>query len=559
MSLHASSGTDPNKDFQQKMREIEFKRLEERAKQEALSFGMPYVRLIGLAIPSEVLSMIPESQARALSVIPFLHQAEKLSVATTSKPSAEHLALAETLQKMHFLTVEWNLTSQNSFDHAISLYATVPHVVDTPDGVTVNPKDIEQFSKLSKLGEIAAKLKTLSITEMLNLVIAGALNTKSSDVHVEAEELGVKIRYRIDGVLTDIATLERETWGQLVSRIKLLSGMKINVSNHPQDGRFRIELPETSGGKVDVRVSTLPTKFGESIVIRLLGSSLAGEITFDTLGLRGKALEELKIQINRPNGMIITTGPTGSGKTTTMYSILRILNEPGVKIITIEDPIEYELKGINQSQVDPEQGYTFANGLRSIVRQDPDVILVGEIRDTETTEIAIQAALTGHLVLSTVHTNSAAGTVPRLLALGAKAFLLAPAMNAMIGQRLVRRLCETCKLSTELSGGLKQRAHDVLAAISPTAGVTVDLNNLRFFEAKGCELCHNSGYSGRISIYEILVMSKEIEQSVHKGDISEVTMEEIAIRNGMVTMVQDGLLKALDGITSVDEVFRVVE
>ncbi len=250
MPLPAASASDPNKQFQQKMREIEFKRLEERAKQQALSLGLPYVKLIGLAIPTEVLSMIPEAQARLLSVIPFLHQAEKLSVATTSEPTTEHKALADELQKKHFLTVEWNLTSQNSFDHAIALYATVPHVVDTPEGVEVNPKDIEQFAQLSKLGEIADKLKTLSITEMLNLVIAGALNTKSSDVHIEAEELGVKIRYRIDGVLTDIATLERETWSQLVSRIKLLSRMKINVSNHPQDGRFRIELPATSGGKV---------------------------------------------------------------------------------------------------------------------------------------------------------------------------------------------------------------------------------------------------------------------------------------------------------------------
>ncbi|MBI5135417.1 type II/IV secretion system protein [Candidatus Uhrbacteria bacterium] len=554
-----STASDANKDLQGKMREIELKRLESRAKQQALDLGLPYVSLVGHSIPAEVLSFVPEAQAKELAVIPFRRHGETVAIATIAAINDKRKELADHLLKTRYVTVEWHFMSQNSFDHAIELYGTVPKVLDRNDGVEVNPEDIKQWQSMSGLKDIGTKLQTLSTTEMLNLIIAGALNTKSSDVHIEAEESGIKVRYRIDGVLTDIATLERDAWAQLVARIKLLSKMKINVSQHPQDGRFRIELPESLGGKVDVRVSTLPTKFGESIVIRLLGSSLAGDINFETLGLRGKAFDALKYQVGRPNGMIITTGPTGSGKTTTMYTILRMLNGPDVKIITIEDPIEYELKGINQSQVDPQQGYTFANGLRSIVRQDPDIILVGEIRDAETTEIAIQAALTGHLVLSTVHTNSASGTVPRLLALGAKPFLLAPAMNAMIGQRLVRRLCEKCKRPAQLPDELKGRARKTLEAISPASRVTVDWNALHFFEAPGCDACHQIGYSGQIGIYEIMIMSKEIEKAVHGGDISEVTMQEISVQNGMITMVQDGLLKALDGITSVQEVFRVAE
>ena len=257
--------------------------------------------------------------------------------------------------------------------------------------------------------------------------------------------------------------------------------------------------------------------------------------------------------------MIITTGPTGSGKTTTMYAIVKMLNGPDVKIITIEDPIEYELKGVNQSQVDPAQEYTFANGLKSIVRQDPDIILVGEIRDAETAEIAIQAALTGHLVLSTIHTNSASGTIPRLLALGAKPFLVAPALNAMIGQRLVRKLCEACKQPIRLSDDLHERARKILAAISPASGVRIDLERMVFFASKGCSACHDIGYSGRIGIFEIMLMNKEMEKLIHSGNAPEAQIQELAINQGMITMAQDGLLKALDGITSADEVFRVAE
>lgn len=281
-------------------------------------------------------------------------------------------------------------------------------------------------------------------------------------------------------------------------------------------------------------------------------------VQFENLGVRGQSLEELRRQVERPNGMIMTTGPTGSGKTTTLYAVLQKLNEPGVKIITLEDPVEYKLEGINQSQIDPSHDYTFAKGLKSILRQDPDVVMVGEIRDLETAEVAIQAALTGHLMLSTIHTNSAAGAIPRFLSMGVKPFLLAPALNAVIGQRLVRKLCDKCKKEAALDEETIKKVKETLEGIQ-NAAIKIDLNNLKFGASVGCDACHNLGYKGRIGIYEIMVMNKEIEQLILKNEVSEYVMQEVAVKNGMITMAQDGLLKALDGMTSVDEVFRVAE
>ncbi|HQA63836.1 MAG TPA: GspE/PulE family protein, partial [bacterium] len=326
--------------------------------------------------------------------------------------------------------------------------------------------------------------------------------------------------------------------------------------DRPQDGRFSVFL---TNDRIDLRVSALPTAFGESIVIRLLMSS-AVNLSFDDLGLRGGAFQILEREIQRPNGMIVTTGPTGSGKTTTLYAILKKLNKPETKIITIEDPIEYELKGINQSQVNKD--YTFAKGLRSIVRQDPDIIMVGEIRDLDTAEIAIQAALTGHLVLSTIHTNDAFGAIPRFLSMGAKPFLLAPALNVAIGQRLVRRVCDKCKTEIELSAEFKERVSKLLSELPNKPEYEPykkDIEQLKFYQGAGCENCQGLGYKGRIGIYEIMPIDGEIENKITKGDLSEYEIKALAKEKGVVTMAQDGLLKALDGITSVEEVFRVSE
>ncbi|MEI6627668.1 MAG: GspE/PulE family protein, partial [bacterium] len=358
---------------------------------------------------------------------------------------------------------------------------------------------------------------------------------------------------RIDGVLNDIATLDKEMWPRLISRLKQVARVKINVNDRPQDGRFSIRMKDV---RIDVRVSTLPTAFGESVVIRLLMPSSAN-LSFTDLGLSDETYKVLEREVQRPNGMIVTTGPTGSGKTTTLYSILKKLNNADTKIITIEDPIEYELQGINQSAV--TEKYTFAQGLRSIVRQDPDVIMVGEIRDLDTAEIAIQAALTGHLVLSTIHTNDAFGTIPRFLSMGAKPYLLAPALNCCIGQRLVRKNCPYCVQKNELDVETKQRVIDILNDLPEVAKSRVDMKNLQFSKSTGCEKCQGLGYKGRIGIYEIMTITPNISQAIAKGDLSEEDVRKMAKDNGVVTMVQDGIMKAIKGITSIDEIFRVVE
>jgi type II secretory ATPase GspE/PulE/Tfp pilus assembly ATPase PilB-like protein len=383
--------------------------------------------------------------------------------------------------------------------------------------------------------------------------MAAAIKSGSSDVHIEAEEKEIKVRFRIDGILHDAVVLSSDLWKKIISRMKILSAVKINVSDKPQDGRITIF---TKKERIDIRASFLPTAYGESVVMRLLRSSSVG-MAFEDLGIRSRAYEQLRREVERPNGMIITTGPTGSGKTTTLYAILKKLNKAETKIITIEDPIEYQLNGVNQSQT--SEKYTFAHGLRSIVRQDPDVIMVGEIRDLETAEIAIQAALTGHLVLSTIHTNDAAGTVPRFLSMGTKPFLLAPALNAIIGQRLVRVNCKHCSAPEELNEEKLSRVKEILEKLPAEEKEKIDFNNLKFVRGRGCPACQNIGYKGRIGIYEIMTMNAELEKIILSGNASEYDMRDSGTKNGMVTMVQDGLLKALDGITSVDEVFRVAE
>jgi type IV pilus assembly protein PilB len=365
------------------------------------------------------------------------------------------------------------------------------------------------------------------------------------------------IRFRVDGVLVVFARLPHSMWKRMISRIKTISGLKINISEIPQDGRITIEL----GGEasLDIRVSTLPSAFGESVVFRLLNSSAIG-LSFDELGMRAPVYAKLKAEIDKPNGMIITTGPTGSGKTTTLYAILNTLNNAETKIITLENPIEYKLKGIVQSQIDHSKKYTFSLGLRAILRQDPDIIMVGEIRDFETAQTAIDAALTGHLMLSTIHTNDAAGAVPRFLGMGVQGIFLAPALNAVIGQRLVRRICKDCKKPYTPPAEEVARMKEWVEAIPENSGeAKPDISKLEFMKGVGCATCNNTGYKGRVGIYEVFTVSAEVEQQILSGKVSEFQMKEILHRAGMVTMGQDGMLKVIDGLTTLDEVFRVAK
>ncbi len=409
-------------------------------------------------------------------------------------------------------------------------------------------KEITNIPSLKKaIGESLSK----TTSEIVEMIMGGSINLNASDVHIEPEEEKVKMRIRVDGVLQEIIDMEKKVYKGVLSRIKLLSGIKLNITDRAQDGRFSVLMPKTT---IEVRVSTIPTEYGESIVMRLLNPK--NLIDLEQLGLRKDLLEIFKEQIKRTTGMIIVTGPTGSGKTTTLYAFLKKIVNPEIKIITIEDPIEYRLEGITQTQVEPVKGYTFANGLRAIVRQDPDVILVGEIRDGETANIAIQAALTGHLVLSTLHTNDAAGTIARLVNLGVKPYDIGPALNMVVAQRLVRKVCKDCKKMREITDEELNFLKKHLSGLPANIKIPKIEKGLKIAQAIGCENCNFTGYKGRCGIYEIILFDEEMEKFILKEQ-SIAALREKARGKGMVSMFQDGLIKVLEGTTTIEEVERV--
>ncbi len=414
------------------------------------------------------------------------------------------------------------------------------------DKVTKKVKHILEYKKI-----IEQNFKS-DISDLVNVVLVGAIHLGASDIHFEPREEDVRLRIRIDGMLQDVLNLPKEIYKFILSRIKLLAGLKLNIHDRPQDGSFSVVLP--TGLEIEIRTSDLPADYGETIVMRILNPESLRSI--EELGLREDLLELFKKEIQKPNGMIIVTGPTGSGKTTTLYAFLLYLKKPEIKIITIEDPIEYRLEGIAQTEVHPEKGYDFANGLRAIVRQDPDVILVGEIRDKETAEIALQAALTGHLVFSTLHTNDAAGTIPRLVALGAKPVNIAPAINMAIAQRLVRKVCKKCARWESPTEEELKKLKEGLKDLPPHIKIPEITPNLQIPRPQGCEECNFTGYKGRIGIFEAFVVDDEMEDLILKNpSIPEV--KKLAKKKGMVPMYQDGLIKVLQGITTIEEVERV--
>lgn len=543
------------KELEEKMIEIRIKELERKAKTLAILKNLPYVNLKGFPIDQEALILIPQEQAKVLKVIGLLKTDKDLRIGVVDPDNPEITPLKAELERETRLKVKIYLISQHSFEIAFKLYEGIPRVRKIIKGVGITEEELEKLkSKIKTFRDLALEIQNVSVTEIITLILAAALQSRASDIHVEAEERNIKIRFRIDGILHTAATLSSALWPKVISRIKLLSSLKINIEDRPQGGSFVIFLTTE---RIDVRVSTLPTSYGESVVMRILRSTRALE--FEELGLKGKAYELLETGISRPNGLFVITGPTGSGKTTTLYAILKKLNKPEVKIATLEDPIEYRLEGINQSQIDPTKDYTFAAGLRTLMRQDPDIIMVGEIRDLETAEIVLNAALTGHLVFSTLHTNDAAGAIPRFLALSAKPFLLAPALRTVIAQRLVRKICQKCKEEIHLDKKTLTRAEGYLSSISDKSTYKFDFKDLKFYQGKGCEACQGLGYKGQVGIFEILSVIPEIEELILTGQASEYSVRKAALKAGMITMAQDGILKGLAGITSVEEVFRVIE
>ena len=423
----------------------------------------------------------------------------------------------------------------------------------------------KKIKNISDFKKEVDKFSTKNVSELLEIILGSGIHLNASDIHIEPEEIQSKIRLRNDGILQDVTILNQKTYKDLLSRIKLLSGIKLNITDRPQDGRFSILIPESQGSRnsqeqirketsIEIRVSTLPAEYGESVVLRILNPKSL--IDLEGLGLRKNLLNLFREEIKKPNGMIIVTGPTGSGKTTTSYAFLKKIQKPEIKIITIEDPIEYHLKGISQTQVNPAKGYDFASGLKSIVRQDPNVILVGEIRDSKTCQIALQAALTGHLVLTTLHTNDAAGTIARLISLKGKVENIGPAINLVIAQRLIRKVCKKCSKLKPISPSVSGTTRKILKGIQKKAKIPKVKTGLKIPQAKGCEYCNFTGYQGRVGIFEAILMDEEMEKFILKNP-SIAAFKKEAIKKGMITMHQDGLIKVLEGITTVEEVERV--
>jgi len=388
--------------------------------------------------------------------------------------------------------------------------------------------------------------------QILEIVLAGALGNRVSDIHLEPDEKNVRIRYRIDGDLRDVMTdFDKKLYHYLVSRIKLLANLKINVGDRAQDGRITMGMGDKD---IELRVAIAPSEFGEVIVMRVLDPE-AISLSLPQLGFREDDLDIVKIELKRPNGMILNTGPTGSGKTTTLYAFLKFINSSDTKIITIEDPIEYHLDGIEQTQIDPGADYTFANGLRSMMRQDPDIILIGEIRDRETSEIAIQASLTGHLVFSTVHANRASGAIPRLEDLGVKNTSIGPAMNLIIAQRLIKKLCVNCKQKVEVDEKMKEKLEKFVGKL-PARVNKENYKDYNVYKAVGCDKCSGIGYKGRVAIYELLKIDKDIESILINGG-GEIEIDELSRKKGMVSLQQDGILKIIQGLTTFEEVEKI--
>jgi len=559
--------------FEEKMKEIKFKKKEQIAQEKATQFGLGYVNLKGFPIGPEALASIPKETANKLQAICFLKTEKDVRIGATDPTKPEIISLLAKFEEEERLHGELYLISDHSFELGYKLYDKLPKPRKFISGIEISESDLNRYKEeLGSFRDLEKKIQRVSVTDMFTMIMAAAIQADSSDVHIEAEQEDIKIRFRIDGALYDVAVLPKKIWPKIISRVKLIAKLKLNINNVPQDGRFTIYLTNEF---IDVRVSTVPSAYGESVVMRLLMSSVTG-LELEDLGFVRTASDIVKKEIDRPNGMILTTGPTGSGKTSTLYAFLKKLNQPETKIITLENPIEYRLKGITQSQVEtseeaegggdlkklfqgPQKHFTFASGLRAVLRQDPDIVMVGEIRDHETAEIAIQAALTGHLMLSTLHTNSAAGAIPRLLSMEVKPFLLAPALNMIIGQRLVRKICEYCKEEYTPPPKEQKEANKVIDSILSDTLEGIDKENLKFYKGKGCDKCNGIGYKGRVGIFEILTMNEEIEKLILTGLVSEYQIQDILKKHGMLTMLQDGILKAVKGITAVEEVFRLTD
>jgi len=548
---------EKQKKAQTKIAQLHREEEEKRAKDLATELGFSYIDLRTSPINDDALALLTQEESQKAQAAIVQKRQNEIYLAAKNPESEEVKELIKKLEGRG-MKIKIFITSHSNLEKAWQRYEFVREKTEITKTTEIDVKELAQIQKeISAIKDLKEKVgdPTLNTTQLLNLTMASALKLEASDVHTENEaEQQVRLRFRIDGVLQDIGYIPFKSYQLFLSRIKLLSGLKINIRDEAQDGRFSLEL---EGGEVEVRASIIPADYGENIVLRILDPKTVG-LKLEDLGIQDYDLKTIEQQLKKPNGMIVTTGPTGSGKTTLLYAFLKKVNTPELKIITLEDPIEYHLPGVEQTQVATGGEYTFAGGLRSILRQDPDMILVGEIRDNETAETAIHAALTGHLVFTTLHTNDAAGAIPRLVDMKVNPTLIPPALNLVIAQRLVRRVCPKCskeikpdkKTLDKIKIGLKDL---------PKRVKMPKLDNIKIKQAskEGCPYCNFTGYKGRIGVFELFIVDDAMEKTILKTP-SFVEIKETAIKAGMVGMKQDGLLKVLDGITTIEEVERVL-
>lgn len=515
-------------------------------KAQAEVMGVPYVDLENSPIDSQAVGFISESVARSYGVLPYKYDV-KLNSIYLGTADPLRIEAVDFLEKKTGKKIRLALADEQQITKMIDLAYSQGLSPEVRDAL----KEYTPQEAIKKIELSAAGISEAPVAKIVSTVLEFAVKSRASDIHIEPEENRTKVRYRIDGILHEKLSLPKSIHDALVSRIKILSEMKIDEKRIPQDGRFGFKIHSE---EVDLRVSTLPTVNGEKVVMRLLKKT-GGIPTLLDLGLRGPQLKDVEEAITKSYGIILITGPTGSGKTTTLYSILSRLNKPMVNIVTLEDPVEYEIPGINQVQINPQAGLTFATGLRSFLRQDPNIILVGEIRDHETTQLAIQAALTGHLVFSTLHTNDSSTAIPRLIDLGAETFLIASVLNAIVAQRICRRVCPNCKTFYE---PLPEVIENIKSVLGPLLPSSYKDHPIKLAKGEGCSECNQTGYIGRIAIFEVLKVTGTINRLILTSS-SGKDIEAAAKKEGLIMIKQDGYLKALEGITTIEEVLRVAE
>ncbi len=546
------------KKSEERLEELRSREEEQLAEMLATKYGVEYVDLTSKSIDTDALRLVSEAEARASELAVFHRVNKSLFVAMRAPERTDSLTTVANLEHMGY-AVRRYIVSHASLEHAWDRYHDISYATETEAGILTLSNDtiVQMLQRLRTMDDVRAEINahagskdTHRISRVLEIVMAGALSLGASDVHMEPEEKNVRMRYRLDGVLVEVLTFDVPTYVLISSRLKLLSGLKLNIKNAAQDGRFSIVVNQK---EIEIRTSVLPGAYAETIVMRVLDPTTIA-LPMEALGFDKYLMALFQHEIAKPNGMILNTGPTGSGKTTTLYAFLRQVSTSDIKVVTIEDPIEYHLPGVVQTQVSKD--YTFALGLRSTLRQDPDVIMVGEIRDAEVASTAVQASLTGHLVFSTLHTNDAAGTFPRLIDMGISADILAASLTVAMAQRLVRRLCPNCRIPTPIIGE-ERKTMDLLLKNIPHAD-ELPQNTDTMWLPKGCEKCGGLGYKGRIAVVEVITMDHAIEDAI-RSTSSEREIWKAARAQNIRRMSQDGAVKILQGVTSFEELSRVVD